>query len=126
MTALAGAIPVRIRSDPSLIEIVRRIPGVTVATVDALAIEAQFQDQKIRVLDPVSLQRCKVNLALTVDQKRRQDIAHLKIMFLCVRGFLRELLQEVERGNLYLRCWLGSVNKFSGPAKTRQGRKATE
>ncbi len=47
-------------------------------------------------------------------------------MFLCVRGFLRELLQEVEKGNLYPRGWLGSVNKFSGPAKTKQGGKATE
>ncbi len=39
---------------------------MTVATVEALAIEAQFQDQKIRVLDPVSLLLCKVNLAQTV------------------------------------------------------------
>ncbi|HEX9048352.1 MAG TPA: hypothetical protein VF988_15100, partial [Verrucomicrobiae bacterium] len=87
MTALAGAIPVCIGKEPSLIEVVRLIPGVTVASVDALAIKAQFSGQEIRVLNPISLLVCKVNLALTVDQKRRQDIPHLKMMFLCVRGF---------------------------------------
>ncbi len=126
MTSLAGAIPVRIGAEPSIIEVVRLIPGVTVATVDTLAIKAQFGGHQIRVLDPLSLLKCKVNLALTVDQKNRQDIPHLKIMFFCVRGFLRELLQAVEQENLSPKGWLGAVNKLSELVKSKPGRQAGE
>lgn len=126
MTALAGAIPLRIGKQPSNIEIVRLIPGVSVATVDALAVVTEFGGQQIRVLDPVSLLYCKVNLALTVPQKDRQDVEHLKILIHCVRGFLRDLLQEVERGNLPVKGWLGAVNKLTKLAKSTQGRKASE
>lgn len=68
MTARAGAIPFKIGRQPSNIEIVRLIPGVSATTVDALAIDATWSGQQIRVLDPISLLLCKVNLALTVSQ----------------------------------------------------------
>lgn len=126
MSALAGAIPLRIGKQNSNIEIVRLIPGVSVATVDALAIVTKFGEQQIRVLDPISLLCCKVNLALTVSQKDRQDVEHLKILIYCVRGFLREFLQEVERGNLPVKGWLGAVNKLAKLAKSTHGRKASE
>ena len=42
MTALAGAIPFRIGKQPSNIEIVRLIPGVSITTVDALAIDVKL------------------------------------------------------------------------------------
>ena len=64
MTALAGAIPLRIGKHPSNIEVVRLIPGVPIASVDDLAIATKFGGQQIRVLDPISLLLCKVNLAL--------------------------------------------------------------
>ena len=126
MTALAGAIPLLIGKQPSNIEIVRLIPGVSVATVDALAVVTKFGGQQIRVLDPISLLCCKVNLALTVPQKDRQDVEHLKILIHCVRGFLRELLREVERGNLPAKGWLGAVNKLAKLGKSTQGRKVAE
>lgn len=121
MTALAGAIPLRIGKQPSNIEIVRLIPGVAMATVDALAVVTEFGGQQIRVLDPISLLACKVNLALTVPQKDRQDVEHLKILIYCVRGFLRELLREVERNHLPVKGWLGAVNKLAKLAKSTQG-----
>ena len=92
--------------------------------MDALAIETNYSGQQIRVLDPVSLLSCKVNLALTVSQEKRQDVEHLKILMFCVRGFLREVLQEVERGNLSPKGWLGAVNKLSALTKSTPGRKA--
>ena len=126
MTALAGTIPFRIGKQPSNIEIVRLIPGVSATTVDALAIGAKLSGQYIRVLDPISLMLCKVNLALTVSQENRQDVEHLKILIICVRGFLRELLQEVERGNLPAKGWLGAANKLSKLVKSTCGRKAAK
>lgn len=126
MTALAGAIPFRIGNRPSNIEVVRLIPGVSVATVDTMAIGAELSGQQIRVLDPISLLLCKVNLALTVSQENRQDVAHLKILICCVRGFLRDALQEVERGNAPAKGWLGAVNKLAKLAKSTPGRRAAE
>ena len=126
MTALAGAIPFRIGRQPSNIEIVRLIPGVSVTAVEALAIEANFGGKQIRVLDPISLLLCKVNLALTVSQENRQDVEHLQILVFCVRGFLREFLQAVERGKLPVKGWLGAVNKLSKLVRSTRGRKASE
>ena len=126
MTALAGAIPFRIGKQPSNIEVVRLVPGVPATTVDALAIEAKLSGQQIRVIDPISLLLCKVNLALTVPQKDRQDVEHLKIMILCVRGFLREVLQEVECGNIPVKGWLGAINKLANLVKSTHGRKSAQ
>ena len=126
MTSLAGAIPFRIGKKPANIEIVRLIPGVAITAVDDLAIEATFNGRQIRVLDPISLLLCKVNLALTVPQEDRQDEEHLHILFLCVRGFLRELLQEVERGSIPVKGWLGAVNKLVMLAKSTHGRRTSE
>ncbi|MFM2294045.1 MAG: hypothetical protein RLZZ350_458 [Verrucomicrobiota bacterium] len=126
MTSLAGAIPLHIGKLPSNIEIVRLIPGVSIATVDALAIGAELSGQQIRVLDPISLLLCKVNLAMTVRQENRQDVVHLKILIFCVRGFLRDVLREVEQGNAPAKGWLGAVNKLAKLVKSTHGRRAVQ
>ena len=126
MTALAGVIPFQIGKLPSNIEVVRVIPGVSITSVDALAVGAELSGQQIRVLDPISLLLCKVKLALTVSQKDRQDVEHLKILFYCVRGFLRDALPEVEHGNAPVKGWLGAVNKLAKLVKSAQGRKAAK
>lgn len=123
MTALAGAVPFQIGKHRSIIEIVRSIPGISATMVDELAVEAMFDGQQIRVLDPVSMVLNKANLALTVSQAGRQDIEHLKILILCARGFLRELLLGVERGHLPAKGWLGAVNRLLELAKSTHGRK---
>ena len=124
MTALAGAIPLRIGDWDTNIEVVRSIPGVTAVSVEALAVEMEWNGKSIRVLDPISLLICKVELALTVSQQKRQDVEHLKILFYCVRGFLREWLQGVEAGQIPAKGWLGAVNRLLKMSKSTHGRKA--
>jgi len=124
MTALAGAIPVRLGDGETSIEIVRSIPGVPTALVETLAVEMEWNGKILRVLDPISLLICKVELALTVSQQKRQDVEHLKILFFCVRGFLREWLQEVEAGRIPAKGWLGAANRLLKMSKTKHGRKA--
>ena len=124
MTSLAGTIPFRIGGQPSNIEVVRQIPGVSSAAVDSLAVSAELAGRQIRVLDPISLLCNKVNLALTIPQKDRQDVAHAKMLVSCVRGFLRDALREVERGNLPAKGWLGAVNRLVKLVKSTHGRKA--
>jgi hypothetical protein len=109
MTALAGFIPFQIGDLKSAIEIVRRIPGISATTTPA--IQAEWGGNTIRVLDPISLLACKLELAATVPQDKRQDVAHLKILVPCVRAFLNELLQQVEIRRLPSREWLKVANQ---------------
>lgn len=110
MTALAGVIPVQIGGQKSVIEVVRRIAGIS-DSVQTPAIEAQWEQKIIRVLDPISLLACKLELAATVPQEKRQDVTHLKILLPCVRAFLTELLQQVEQRQLPARDWLKVANQ---------------
>ena len=126
ITALAGAIPLRLDDEETSIEIVRNLPGVTTSMVDALAVEMAWNGKTIRVLDPISLLICKVELALTVSQEKRQDVEHLKILLYCVRSFLRELLVEVENGRVPAQAWLGAVNRLFQLSKSTHGRKAVK
>jgi len=45
--------------------------------VDALAIEASLGEKPIRVLDPISLLACKLDLLITVSQEDRRDLDHM-------------------------------------------------
>lgn len=124
MTALAGAIPFRIGDLKSNIEIVRVVPGVSQSTIDSLAIQAEWSGKQIRVLDPISLLSCKLELASTVSQEKRRDVEHLKILVHCVRGFLREFLEQMDCGDLPAKGWLGAAKKILKMAKSTHGRKA--
>jgi hypothetical protein len=110
MTALAGVIPLRIGGEPSNIEVVRRVPGIS-AALDDFAIEAKWGDKNIRVLDPISLLASKLELVATVPQDKRNDVQHLKILVPCVRAFLEQVLQQVERQEIPARDWLGLANQ---------------
>ena len=124
ITALAGVIPIRIEERETSIEIVRTVPGVATNLVQALAVEMTWRDKTVRVLDPISLLACKIELALTVPQQKRQDVEHLKILLPCVRGFLRELLRQVEQGGVPAKGWLGAVNRLAKLTKSAHGRQA--
>lgn len=109
-TALAGVIPFKIDGLKANIEIVRRIPGVS-GSVDELAVRSEWDGKTIRVLDPISLLACKLELLTTVSQEKRHDLEHLKVLLLCVRAFLGEFLHRVEQGELPARHWLGAANQ---------------
>jgi len=122
MTALAGAIPFQIGKLESNIEIVRWIPGISNSAAIP-AIKAQWQGKTIRVLDPISLLASKIQLAVSVSQKDRQDVEHVKILIPCVRAFLTELLQQVENNEIPSRHWLGTVNKALNVTTHQRARK---
>ena len=122
MTALAGVIPFNIGGLKSNIEVVRRIPGVS-GSVDALAVQAEWNGKTIRVLDPISLLACKLELIASVSQEKRRDVTHLKILLPCVRAFLNEFLQQVERGEIPAKHWLGAVNQVLKLTTDQRARK---
>lgn len=121
MTALSGFIPFQIGDLKSAIEVVRRIPGVSDAATPA--IRAEWNGKTIRVLDPISLLACKLELAATVSQEKRQDVNHLRILLPCVRAFLGELLQQVDVGNLPPRDWTKVANQVLKLTTNHRARK---
>jgi hypothetical protein len=125
MTALAGTIPFQIGDLKSNIEIVRRIPGVS-SSVDTLAIKAEWNGKTIRVLDPISLLACKLELVASVPQEKRQDAVHLKILVPCVRSFLNEFPQRVERGEIPARHWLRAANQVLKLTTDHRARKIAD
>ena len=122
MTALAGSIPIQISGLKSNIEVVRRIPGIPEAW-DTPAIRAEWDGKTLRVLDPISLLACKLELAATVSQGKRQDVTHLKILLPCVRSFLGDLLQQVDIGRLPARDWLKVANQVLKLTTNQRARK---
>lgn len=110
ITALAGFVPFQIGDLKSTVEVVRQIPGVSDAA-NTPAIQAEWEGKTIRVLDPISLLACKLELAATVSQTNRRDVPHLKMLVPCVRAFLNEILQQVELGALPAKEWLKVANQ---------------
>jgi hypothetical protein len=106
----AGVIPLQIGGLKSNIEVVRRIPGVS-GSVDALAVQTEWNGKTIRVLDPISLLASKLELVASVSQEHRRDVPHLKMLLPCVRAFLGEFLQQVERNEIPAKHWLGAANQ---------------
>ena len=124
LTSLVGMIPLTIGNARSSVEFVRQVAGVKAGDISKFAVEREFNGTKIRVLDPISLMIGKTNLALTVDQKQRRDVDHLRIMVVCTRAFLRETLAGVEAGELPARGWLGAVERVLKLAESADGKKA--
>jgi len=122
MTALAGNIAIEIGGLKSNIEVVRRIPGIPDA-LETPAIQAEFDGNILRVLDPISLLACKLELAATVSQENRQDVAHLKILIPSVRAFLGSLLIEVDLERLPAKEWLKVANQVLKLTTNQRARK---
>jgi hypothetical protein len=123
-TAFAGAAMFRIGEKQANIEFVRRTPAVSATNVEKWAVSAERDGQSIRVIDPVSLLASKLELALTVDQRKRRDADHFKILLLCVRAFLREILARVDATSLPARSWLAATERHMKLAESRLGKRA--
>ncbi len=121
---LAGTIPFQIGGLKASIEIVRRIPGVS-NFVDALAVQAEWNGNILRVLDPIALFACKLELVASVSQEKRHDVEHLKILLPCVRAFLAEFLHRVESGEIPAKHCLGAANRVLKLTTNHRAKKIT-
>jgi len=53
----------------------------------------------------------KIGTGGHVPQDKRNDVLHLKILVPCVRAFLEQVLQQLERQEIPARNWLGLANQ---------------
>jgi len=117
----AGARPIKV-------EVLKRIHGVMTTEAKATALVVKHEGLRFRVLHPVILLKAKLEAAVGLPQDKpgleRQDVRHLKIMLLCVRGFLRELIMAVEIDKLPARDCLNLLEGTMALAMNRSGVKA--
>ena len=109
LTMLAGVIPCKLEAGETEIEVVRSVPRSTADEVRATSLVVMHEGLRLHVINPIVLLRSKAGLARTIAQEGRQDVYHLRVMLLCVRGFLRELLYSVTSGEITARDWLNIV-----------------
>jgi hypothetical protein len=55
---------------------------------------------KVRVLDAISCLKAKIANVADIDQSRRQDVKHVKIMKLCAREFAVDMIDQGNRGRI--------------------------
>jgi len=78
--------------------------------------QVEWNGKAIRVIDPVSLLACKLDLAATVSEN---------ILLPCVQVFLNEFLTQVERGEIQASPWLGAADQVLKLTANNRARKIT-
>ena len=113
---------------PIKVEVLKRIHGVTTTEAKATALVVEQEGLRYRVLHPIILLKAKLEATIDLPQDKpgleRQDLRHLKIMLLCVRSFLRELIGEVEAGQLSGRDCVNMLEETMALATSTSGMKA--
>ncbi len=72
-------------------------------------VEVEVGGMAARTLLPHIILKAKLANSATIPQNGRQDVKHARMMLVCVRGFVEEVLQEVRDGALAERT---AVNLF--------------
>jgi hypothetical protein len=82
---------------------------------------------KVRVLDAISCLKAKIANAADLDQSRRQDVKHVKIMKLCAREFAIDMIDQGNQGRIserlavnYLEDLRETITSSKAESATRQ------
>jgi hypothetical protein len=84
----------------AMIEVLAGIRTATADQIEQEAVARDFGPINIRVLNPASMLREKVSLAVETDQTGRQDAKHVRILVPCCRCFFEDLAAAVVMGEL--------------------------
>ena len=111
---------------PVKVEVLKRLYGVTTEEIRSAALVIEHEGVQLRVVHPISLLEAKLHNAIHLPQQARHDVKHLKMMVLCVRGFLREKLVDVQAGRLSERDCVGLCEKVLRLADSRTAAQAAK
>ncbi len=76
------------------IDSLKMVAGLRPEDIRKGTTEVEVHDVPVRVLSPIALLKAKAYNVLHIDQSDRQDEKHFRILVLCVRAFVRRLLNE--------------------------------
>ncbi len=93
---------------PWVIEVLHTVHGLGPADLRR-TVDVEVDGIAARTLLPHIMLKAKLANAATIPQDGRQDVKHARMMLICVRGFIEEVLQGVREGALVERA---AVNLF--------------
>jgi len=107
------------------VEVLKRVHGLLTEDLVKSALLIERGAVRLRVTDPITLLQAKTENAVHLPQQDRQDVKHLHMMVLCVRGFIREQIVAVSNGDLTARGCLDSLERIIQIASTRTASSVT-
>jgi hypothetical protein len=88
----------------AFIEILAGIRTAIADQIEREAVDGEMAGQVVRVLNPASMLREKVSLAVEANQTGRQDAKHVQILAPCCRCFFEDLERIVKSRFLLLKA----------------------
>lgn len=85
--------------------------GLAPAELEAGAalIQSPQIGSQVRLPNTLACLKMKTHNAVGLDQSRRQDVKHVKMLILCNRAFLRDVLADCEAGKVSERTFVKAV-----------------
>lgn len=114
-------------SDASLnVEVLRKVPGLSLNEVTKFASVEVFGKLTVRVLNPVAMMKAKSWNVVNITKEGRHDVDQLLALVVCVRAFLKMLLQFSSEDRGRLRGALNLIEQALRFTELPAGRKTAE
>jgi hypothetical protein len=86
----------------STLEVLSHLAGVSRKELrnGTMFIESRELGTKARLPNPITCLKAKVNNLIRLTQEKRQDLKQAKVLVLCCRAYLREIVEQAEAGRL--------------------------
>lgn len=107
------------------IDALKLVTGLRPDEVEKGALKIESRGVSVLILTPIACLKAKMFNVQTIDQRNRHDEKHVRILFLCVRAFLRQLLREGETSTNY-RPVLKALNQVTEMTAQRDFRKTAQ
>lgn len=116
--------------DTVKVEILKRIYGIQTHEIQDKAVVLDYSGHQIRVIDPISLLKAKMENAVNLEQKRphgdRQDEKHMRIMIVVTQTYLRETIANIGLEKFSVRDCLDFHEEVVNICSSKSGKKAIE
>jgi hypothetical protein len=82
--------------------VLSHLPGVTNREIkeSAMLIHSETLGTRVRLPNPITCLKAKAHNLTRIKQDKRQDYRQVQIMVLCCRAFLRDVIAQVEAGQI--------------------------
>ncbi len=122
---MAGQFKVKLGEHELMIEVLRKVPGLTDAELLRLTSQEQSGEFTIRVLNPVGVLLAKTWNVANITKAGRHDAEQLLVMIPCVRTYIREFLKSGVTDSRMFRAGLNLIKVTLAFTETKSAAIAT-
>ncbi len=121
----AGQLAIPVGNKELKVELLSSIRGLR-GDEAASAVDLTIQGVELRVLDPITCLKAKIANAADLDQTGRQDVKHVSIMKICVREFVKDILQRAEQNAESERAVVNCLEDIKSIIESPESRRAAQ